>query len=250
MKGLTGAWLHLALTEARLLWRDPASILVPVGLPVGVLMMGGLGAHDPNASGFGDDGTFEVAVVPLALVMIVGMIGLLNLPTFLVERRRDRWLRRLAVTPARPVMLLAAQALVSLTLSLAGVAIALTLARIAFGVSAPHDLGAAIGVFGLAVAALFAVGMVIAAVARTTSAAIAAGLVLFFGMFALVGGFGGGEALPQWLATAGTHTPMGAAAGALTDAWGPANVSITAINILIFTTVTSTIAAVATFRWE
>jgi ABC-2 type transport system permease protein len=250
MKGPIGAWFHLTLTEAKLLWRDPASILVPVGLPVVVLMMGGFGAHDPTASGFGDDGTFAAAVVPLALVMIVGMIGLLNLPTFLVERRRDRWLRRLAVTPARPVTLLAAQALVSLTLSLAGVAIALTLARIAFGVSAPHDLGAAIGVFGLTVAALFAVGMVIVALARTTNAAIAAGLVLFFGMFALIGGFGGGEALPQWLTTAGTYTPMGAAAGALTAAWGPANISTTAIFILLFTALTSTITAVVTFRWE
>ena len=245
----TGEWLRVTLTEAKLLWRDPASILVPIGLPVVVLMMGGLGAQDLTATGFGGD-TLDAAVVPSALVMIVGMIGLLNLPTFLVERRRDRWLRRLAVTPARPVMLLAAQALVSLALSLAGVALALVLARVAFDVSAPHDLGAALGVLGLTVAALFAVGLVIAALARTTSAAIAAGLVLFFGMFALIGGFGGGEAFPQWLTTAGTYTPMGAAASALTDAWGPASVSASAIVVLLLTAVTSTVAAAFTFRWE
>lgn len=47
-------------------------------------------------------------VLPLVLIMVIATIGVVNMPSFLAYYRRAGILRRLAVTPASPVMVLVA----------------------------------------------------------------------------------------------------------------------------------------------
>lgn len=141
------------------------------------------------------------------------------MPTFLAYYRRAGILRRLAVTPASPIMVLVAQVVVSIIQAVIGITAALLVAVLAFGANPPIHPGAALGVFVAAMAGMYALGMVVAAIAPTPYSAVAIGLILFFALGALGGMFGGRDALPDSLAILGAWLPFGATVEALSAAW-------------------------------
>src|SRR5699024_2252785 len=91
-------------------------------------------------------------------------------------------------------------------------------AALAFGMRPPIDLAAALGVLALITAAMYAVGMIIAALAPTPNSAVAIGLIGFLGLGATGGMFGSRDALPGPVAEVGAHLPFGAGMGALAAA--------------------------------
>ncbi|WP_308796341.1 ATP-binding cassette domain-containing protein [Agromyces silvae] len=102
-----------------------------------------------------------------------------------------------------PAMVLIAQVVVSVIQAVFGIALALTVAAVAFGANPPVHLGVAVGVGLLAMLAMYSVGMMVAAVAPTPNSAVAIGLIVFFAFGALGGMFGGRDALPEPLTTLG-----------------------------------------------
>lgn len=246
------AWGYLILCEARLVARDTAGLIIPIVLPVLIMAMNGLGMDGDAESipEFGGLSALEAIVVPLTLVMIVALVGIVNMPSFLASHRKTGVLRRLSTTPANPSMVLVAQVVVSFLQTLLGTALALGIAAAAFDVGAPRDVAAAVGVFALVSAAMYALGMLVGAVAPTTNAAIAIGLLGFFALMALGGGFGGRDNLPETLATLGEWLPYGAGVEALSAAWQGASVDPLHLAVLAGTTVVATGLAVTRFRWS
>ncbi|QFG22493.1 ABC transporter permease [Actinomadura sp. WMMB 499] len=242
------AYALLTWTEAKLVARDTAGLIVPLALPTLIMVMNGLGSSEPSAD-FDGLTAFDAYVVPLTLVMIVALIGIVNMPSFVATYRKTGILRRLSVTPANPLAVLAAQAVVSLAHTLAGLALALLLARFAFDAAFPRAPLAAAATFALATAAMFAVGFLVAALAPTPNSAVAIGLLLFFATMATGGGFGPRENLPDWLATIGAHLPYGAALEALTDTWTGEPPELASLAALTITTLACTATATKTFRW-
>ena len=173
------------------------------------------------------------------------------MPSFLAYYRRSGILRwRSPVTPASPVMVLAAQAIVSLMQAAVGITLALVVATLAFDANPPVNPGAAIGVVALTMAAMYSIGMIVAAVAPTPNSAVAAGLVAFFALGALGGMFGGRGGLPEPLAEIGSRLPFGAAVDALSAAWaGTAVEGGQLLSLGITVAVGATVAALL-FRWE
>lgn len=239
----------LIRTEAKLVARDTAGLVIPFGLPLLILVMNRSGA-DP-AAGAADAPLDGVAVVvPVSLALIVTMIAVVNMPSFLATYRTTGVLRRLSVTPAHPATVLIAQVVVSIVQAAVGIALALGVAAVAFDLTAPANLGATLGVFALASAALYAIGMLIAAVAPSTNGAIAIGIVAFFAMMALGGAFGPAEALPGPLATIGEHTPFGAAIEGMVAGWHDGSPQTSHLVAMAGTTAAAGSVAAATFRWE
>ncbi|QMU97125.1 ABC transporter permease [Microbacterium esteraromaticum] len=240
--------LLLIVSEGKMVVRDTAGLIVPIGLPLLILLTsaGSAGEH-VIANGMT---ALDLYVLPLVLVIMVATIGIINMPSFLAYYRRSGILRRLAVTPASPFMVLAAQAIVSALQIIAGIAVASTVAALAFGANPPVDLAAALGVLALAMAALYGVGLIVAAIAPTPNAAVALGLVAFFALGALGGMFGGREALPDPVAEVGGWLPFGAAVEALTAAWAGVPVPIGQLLSLGITVVIGAVTAALLFRWE
>lgn len=243
------AWVLLTWTEGKLIVRDTAGLIIPLGLPMLIMVMNGLGSGDAGTERHRGLPTLDAYVVPLTIVMVVALIGVVNMPAVLASYRSMGVLRRLSVTPAHPLLVLAAQVVVSLAQTLAGVVFALLVARLAFEASMPRSLLAAVGVFFLVTAAMYALGMLVAALAPTTNSAVAIGLVLFFATMALGGGFGPRDNLPSWLATLGEYLPFGAGLTALSDSWTGASPDMTHLGALTCTTVLAGAAAAKTFRW-
>jgi ABC-2 type transport system permease protein len=240
--------LILIVCEAKMVARDTAGLVVPLGLPLLILVTSAMAAGNQEiVNGLT---ALDLFVLPLVLVMVMATIGIINMPSFLAYYRRTGILRRLAVTPASPAMVLIAQAVVSVIQAVIGIALALAVAGLAFGANPPVHLGIAIGVAVLAMAAMYSVGMLVAAIAPTPNSAVAIGLVVFFAFGALGGMFGGRQALPEPLAEFGGWLPFGAAIDALSAAWAGAPVELASLLSLGITVVVGGAVAALLFRWE
>ncbi|HLT84262.1 MAG TPA: ABC transporter permease [Phototrophicaceae bacterium] len=212
------AWGQLLLAEARMTVRDTSGLLIPVGLPMLLLVMNGLGGSAQELMPSGASVMNEI-LLPLTATMVVALVGVVNMPSFLSSYRKYGILKGLAVTPARPVMILVAQIVVSLAQMLLGVALMMAVGAAFFGVTLPGSLGWAVLVGLLLVTAMYGVGILVAALAPTVNAALAIGLGAFFAMLALGGGFGPLVGLPDVLRTIGESLPYGAGNAALSAAW-------------------------------
>lgn len=245
------AWGQLIAHEWRMVRRDTAGLVIPLGLPLLIMVMNGLGstAHEalPELGGLSP---FSAYIVPLALVLVVATIGVVNMPSFLAIYRRSGILRRLAVTPASPTMVLVAQLVVSLAQILVGIAIALGVGVAVFDLSAPRNVGGAIVALVLLISAMYALGMLVAALSPTANSAVAIGLVAFFAMMALGGGFGDRQNLPGPLARIGELLPFGAGHEALMTSWIGNTPQLLHLGALVAVTVVAGVAAAKLFRWE
>ncbi len=242
------ALLVLVGCEARMVVRDTAGLVVPLGLPLLILLTSAGSAGNQVVA----DGrtALEVYVLPLVVTMVVAMIGIINMPSFLAYYRRSGILRRLAVTPLSPALVLAAQAIVSVAQTLVGITVAAGVAVLVFDARPPADVAVALGVLALTMAAMYAIGMLVAAVAPTPNSAVALGLVTFFLLGALGGMFGGRQALPDPLADLGGWLPFGAAVQAISSAWTGSAVGGAHLLGLGATVLVGTLVAGLLFRWE
>ncbi|MCP2255872.1 ABC-2 type transport system permease protein [Prauserella aidingensis] len=243
------AWRALVAHEGRMVRRDTAGLVIPLGLPMLLLVMNGSG-DSPPVPGLGGM-TYQLAyVLPMVIVLTIATVGVINMPSFLATYRRYKILRRLAVTPARPSMVLVAQAVVGLAQAAAGIVLVVVAAAVLFDLSPPADpLGLAVALV-LTTTAMFALGMLVAAVSPTPNAALAIGLVSFFVLMALGGGFGPRGNLPDGVATVGAHLPFGAGLDALRAAWTGGPLDIAQLGVLAGVTVVAAAVSARLFRWE
>ncbi|WP_156758531.1 ABC transporter permease [Actinokineospora pegani] len=242
------AWLVMIGCEAKMVARDTAGLIVPIGLPLLILVMSASSASDQIVAN--GRTALELYVLPLVLTIVIATTGIINMPSFLAYYRRSGILRRLAVTPASPVMVLMAQVVVSVIQTVIGITAALAVASLAFDAGPPTHLATALGVFVLVMAAMYGVGLIVAAVAPTPNSAVAIGLVAFFALGALGGLFGGRDALPDALVTVGEWLPFGASVEALGAAWAGAPTEPAHLVSLGATTVVGGAVAGILFRWE
>lgn len=243
------AWVMLVRSEAKMVSRDTAGLIVPIGLPLLILLTSASAASAENVAGSGLTG-LEAYVLPLVFTMVLASIGIINMPSFLAYYRRTGILRRLSVTPASPAMVLISQIVVSVLQALLGISVAMAVAMLAFGARLPESPGTALGVFALAMASMYAVGMIVAAAAPTPNSAVAIGLIAFFALGALGGMFGGRGNLPGPLGEIGGYLPFGAAADALGAAWMGAAVTPAQVLSMGITVVIGAGVAGALFRWD
>lgn len=241
------SWLTLIRCEAMMVVRDTAGLVVPLGLPLLILLMSAPAAGDEAVAG--GRTALEVHVLPLVFAVVMAVIGIVNMPSFLAYYRRAGILRRLSATPASPAMVLVAQAVVSALQAAAGIGVALGVALLVFDAGLPARPVAALGLALLGMAAMYAVGMVVAAVAPTPNSATAIGLVAFFAFGALGGLFGGRESLPEALAEAGGWLPFGATVEALSAAWAGATIDPVHPVALAVTVVLGGAVSAVFFRW-
>ncbi|MER7893647.1 ABC transporter permease [Micromonospora sp. NPDC094482] len=234
--------------ETRLYLRDRSTLFTIIGLPLLLLVVFGFipAARQPDP--LFDDRTFIEYFAPSLLVITLAMAGVNILPTVLATYRERGVLRRLATTPASPAALLAAQLVISLGAILVSAVLLIAVARLAFGVPLPrHPLGFALA-FVLGTAALLALGLLVAAVARTTKAAQALAVPLFLVTMFFGGVYVPRFILPDLLVRIGDYTPPGVQA--LLDAWTVASPQPLHLAIMAVIAVLAGTAAAKLFRWE
>ncbi|WP_221584137.1 ABC transporter permease [Microbacterium sp. G2-8] len=244
------AWTQLTLAEMRTVARDTAGLIVPIGMPSLFLIVNGMAVSGETLPGTGGRSVLEVFVLPLMLVMVIALVGVVNMPSFLATYRKEGLLTRLAATPVRPAMVLGAQVITSFVQTAVGIGIATTISFLAFDIVGPVDVAATVGVLLLVCAAMYALGMVVAAVSPTANASVAIGLVAFFALGAVGGLFGGAQNLPDVVRTIGEWTPFGAGVTALQHAWLGEPVPGSALIALAAVAVVGSVVSMRLFRWR
>ncbi len=244
------AFGKLLNTEAKYAWRAPLGLLLGVAVPVLVLVILGL-IPGANKSLKSLDGlTLFSVYFPVLIVFALAVLALLSLPTHLASYREQGILRRLSTTPVPRSWMLAAQVIINLALAVVALAILAVAGMAAFGLGAPRQPGGFTLALVLSVAAMFAIGLWIAAIARSQNTAQAVGQLLFLPLLFFSGFYLPRASMPPVLRNIGDWTPTGAAAHALQDAMFGSFPSAQSLLVLTAWAVAFGILAVRFFRWE
>ncbi len=244
------AFGRLLGAEVRFQWRVPWGLIFGIGFPVLMVVMFGLipATNTPTKS-MGGMTVFAV-FFPVVLTFAMGMLALIVLPTHLADYRQQGILRRLGTTPVPPAWMLAAQVAINLALAVAALVILVVAGTVGFGLGAPREPGGFTLALALSIAALFAIGLWISAIARSQNAANAIGQLLLWPMLFLAGLFVPRPQLPAVLRDIGDWTPPGAAVHALQDSMLGTFPSAQLLLVLAGWAVVFGFLAVRFFRWE
>ena len=238
----------LIVTEARLLFRDPISWLAAIILPSAILMIFGalFAPHrpDPALGGLRWIDTFA----PSLVVITTATLAIQTLPIRLATYREKGILRRLSTTPARPSGLLVAQLVIYSVTAILGLVLLVIVGNVAFDIPLPANPIGYVAAFGLGMAGLLAIGLLLAAVAPSAGVATAIAVPLFFVVMFLGGVYLPRMFLPDVLVAIGEFTPPGVQG--LQDAWLGAAPQLLPLAVLAGVTVIAGVAASRAFRWE
>jgi ABC-2 type transport system permease protein len=241
---------RLALVEGKLFLREKAALIGVFGLPVALVIGFGLipGFSDPQKGLSDQIGTEYIAALGVAIVL--ASLGLTGVPMVLGQYRERGVLRRLGVTPVRPLSLLLADLTVWVAAALVSVAVVIAVVRIAFHVPAPVKPGWFILAVALGIASLFATGLLAASVAPTARGAAGIGWLLFFPNMFLAGIYFPTEEMSSATCQIGNFTPLGSALHAVRDSWMGIDPRPEYLGIMAAWALVAGALAARFFRWD
>ncbi len=252
------ALLKMVKVETRLFLRDSATVMFGVLFPTGLLL--GLGAIPALRESSPETGELRSIDIwaPTALVFGMVMIAVQHVPAIIATYRERGILRRLSTTPAHPRLVLLAQMIVAFASVVVSAALMIFLAWAVLDIAPPERPLEFVVAFVVGYAALLGIGMISAAVARTSSAANQIGTFLFVALMFFGGAFLPRVLMPDVLREAGEFIPPGLQA--LTAAWSAEAGEVTAtaggqpfwLQIAMMAGIALMASAVAAklFRWE
>jgi ABC-2 type transport system permease protein len=240
----------LTRTELRLLLREPLTAFFTLLFPtVLVAILGSVPSFRDPSPEMGGLRVIDV-YVGIAVALTLAMLGLQVTPAVLALYREKGILRRLATTPASPIMLLGAQLAAAVLVALISVTLTLAVGRAVFDVPLARNFAAFVLAFLLAAVGVFAIGLFIAAVVPSGKAGNAVGTLLFFPSMFFAGLWTPREVMPPTLRTIGDYTPLGAGERALHDAMTGSWPTLLSATVLVGYLLVFGCAAARLFRWS
>jgi ABC-2 type transport system permease protein len=240
--------LALARAEARLFLRDPFTTLLGVLLPAAVLAgLGAVPALRAPSEVFGGM-RFVDYFSPSLLAISIAVLGVQNLPTGLATYREKGILRRLSATPVSPSAVLVVQLLLNLVTVAVGTVLMVTVAVVVFDVPAPRNPVGFVLAFACGTAAVFAIGLVIAAVAPRARVAAGIGTVVFMLTQFFAGVYLPKFLLPDVIVRISDFVPPGI--GAFQGAWTGGGADPVQLAVMALIAAVATGVAARFFRWE
>ncbi|MEV7225849.1 ABC transporter permease [Polymorphospora sp. NPDC051019] len=244
------ALLRLTATETRLFFREPMSVGFALAFPPLLLVIFGaipsFREPDPDLGGL----RILDLYAPIVVAMGITMFAMTGLPQQFATYREKGILRRMRTTPVRPAVMLGAQLLMSTLLSVVTMLVVLALGRLAFGVDLPRQIPAYLVAYLLSVLAMFAIGLLVAALAPSGRSAGAAGTVLLFPIMFFAGLWLPREAMNDVLRTISDFTPLGAGVQSLQDATAGHWPSLPHVAVTLGWAIVAGGLAARYFRWE
>jgi ABC-2 type transport system permease protein len=238
----------LIVTEAKLVFREPITWLAAIALPTVILLIFGslFGPAEPDPALGGL--RFIDVFVPSLVVITVGTLGIQTLPIRLATYREKGVLRRLSTTPVHPLRLLVAQLAIYMVTAIVALVLLVIVANVAYGVPLPVQPVYYVVAFLLGMASLFAIGLLVAALAPSSRVATAVAIPMFFAVMFLGGVYLPRVYLPDILVKIGDFTPPGVQG--LQDAWLGSVPQVAPLLGMGLLTVVVGVLAVRLFRWE
>lgn len=244
------AFGNIVLNEARLAWRQPAGMIAGAGITLLLLVIFGvIPAFRKASADLGGYSAFDI-YIPILMCFSIAIIAFTYLPGPLVSYRELGILRRLSTTPVPAYWVLAAQVVVQTGLMVVTLALVVTVSIIFFGVSVPRNPAAMVLSIALCMAALFAIGLTIAALARTSAAARGLMAAALYPMLFFSGLYYPVQLMPAVIQDISSYTPLGAAIQAIGGAWVGQSMPVQPLLVLAAYALLFGFLAKRFFRWE
>jgi ABC-2 type transport system permease protein len=239
----------IVLSESRIASRLPLGLFTGVVLPMVLLVIIGSVRHDrQHLQVLGGLTTFT-AYVPVFLAMVIAALAFYGLPVPLAIYRDQGILRRMSLTPVPPAWVLAAQLVLNVSFAVIELILLLVVAMAGFGTSAPKSIAGLVLALSLSIAGVFAIGLLVSAIARIRTTGLLAA-VCFFPLMFFAGLFLPRAEMPAALRDISDFTPLGAAVQAIQSALLDGFPPIAPLLVLSAYAVIFGALAVRFFRWE
>ncbi|UNX55337.1 ABC transporter permease [Georgenia sp. TF02-10] len=242
-------------TETAVWLRDAGTVFFGVVFPSVVLLGVGFaipGMRDPITDAPPPwDGLTPIATyLPIVLATAIGTSALTVMPVTLATFREKGVLRRLATTPMRPQGLIASHLVINLGATLVSSVVALAVGMLVFDAVAPGRAAVVLLAFVLAVAAMFALGTLVAARAARGTTASAIGMTIYFPSLLFAGLWTPGPVMIDFIREIGQFTPLGAASQAMTEGWFGDGFPALQMVVMVAWTAVLLPLGVKLFRWS
>ncbi len=244
------AFGKLVQSETKIAWRVPIGLVFGVAAPVLLLVIFGsipaLKKPDASLGGL----TYFTSSFPVLIGFALAGLCLISLPIHLARDREQGILRRMSTTPVPPAWLLAAQVTINLALAVLALGIMVLAGTTLFGLAVPKQAGGFALALVLTIAAMFAIGLWISAIARTASGASIIGQLLLYLFLFSAGLYFPQQSMPPVLRQLTELLPLGAGVHAMTLSMQGTFPSATSLLVLAAWAAVFSFLAVRFFRWE
>ncbi len=241
----------LTWVELKLQFRDWGLVTFGLLFPAALLVLLGFvfpGFRDP-ADDLGGARPVDL-YAPIVLILVLVMVGISTVSSVLATYRHDGILRRLRTTPVGPTKLLAAHLTAQLVVSALGSALAVAAALVVLDVPTPTSWAGTVAALLLAATSLFVIGLLVGALAPSTSASQAISTFVWIPLMLLAGLWFPRELMPDALRRVSDMSPAGAGVDALQQAWFDGRFATSSLAVLLVSTLVIGTVAVVAFRWD
>ena len=245
------AFAKLTFVQYKLFLREPVALFFNIFFPVLLLLLFGLvWGNEPGSSMFSVDYGYIDAQVPAFAALVIGTVAFMTLPVATANAREQKLLRRYQVTPLPPLVYIAADVAVYLSIALLGMVALVIVGTFAFGLRFGGNWGEVTGAFLFAALAFIACGYVIASLASTSRVAQVVGQIIYFPMMFLSGAAMPRAIMPANVQQAAEWLPLTHVVHLFQSLWFGGGWNVTALIVLGGVLVVGTVISVKVFRWE
>ncbi|MFF4379793.1 ABC transporter permease [Kitasatospora sp. NPDC092039] len=242
--------LRLTATETKLFLREPIVVFFAVAFaPILLVVLGLIPSMRENSPELGNVRPITL-YLPIVVSMGIALFALSGLSQLFASYREKGVLRRMRTTPVKPGVMLGAQLLMATVLSVVTMLVMLAIGKLAFDVDLPRKLPAYLLSYLLVALAMFAVGLLVAALAPTGRSASAMGSLVFFPLVFFAGLWLPRAKMNDVLLTISDLTPLGAGVQSLQDTTAGHWPQLIHLAAMLGWTIVAGGLAARYFRWE
>ena len=193
--------------EARLFCRNFSSVFFTFAFPtLMIFIFGGIYGNTPTPV-FGGMGTLDVSV-PAYIGLVIGVTGLMSFPLSVAEDRERRVYKRFRATPADPSMIVLAQLIVNVVMTIVGILVLVAVGLIAYHIRIRGAFTAIVPATLLSIVGIYSIGLFVASVSPNMKTANAISNLIYFIMIFLSGATIPIEIFPSVLKSVAKFLPM------------------------------------------
>lgn len=237
--------------ELRLFTRNFINIFFVLVFPLLMLVLfGSIYGNKPSPL-FNGHGMIDVSI-PSYICMITAVTAFMSLPITLCTYRKDKYLKRLRATPAKPGSIVLAQFIVNFLANLVGILLLVLGGFLIYKINFLGNLLVIILVFLLMTASMFSIGALVASVFNNPKTAILVANIIYFPMIFLSGATVPIEIMPPFIQKLAQVLPMTHAVRAMKGAWTNAAINSYQISLIIMVVILfgCAVLSLKAFKWE
>ncbi len=245
------AFMKYTWTEIKLFLREPVGAFFTLGFPLMMLFLfGAIYGNDPSPM-FNGYGTVDISI-PAYTAMIISTTGLMGINITMSAYREKGILRRLRITPLRPLVILAGQVVVVFLMTVAGMLLLIVAGTLIYNLRFDGNVLDVILAFILSCLSFFSLGFVLASVMPNARTAQVVGMAIFYPMLFLSGAGMPLEIMTEGIRNFSKFLPLTHVVTLLRGLWTGESWSlhITEVWVLLGVMLAGVLISSRTFRWE